>query len=173
MGWYKPAVGPLHVAERQGYARAYAILHLGLRAKPLALPTAVLIRFARLELTTEDVELRRSLAGLTMTALTFSRPGDRVNLLHDDVALYEDAIPFEKPDCKHGGRTDRERILMDVQRRPRSKPDESSTWSTATSKRYSCARAMVTSRSTTRLVISARYPPTWPTSGCARGCNIW
>lgn len=123
MGWDKPAVGPLIVAVRQGYARAYANLHLGLRVKRVSLPAAVLLRFARLGLTTNDVAFRRRLAGLTMTALTFSRPGGGANLLHKDVALNEDAIHIQIPDYKHGGRADRERILIDVKRRPRPMPD--------------------------------------------------
>lgn len=39
------------------------------------------------------------------------------------MALYKDAIQVEKPGCKHGGRTDAERIFNDVRRCPRLKQE--------------------------------------------------
>lgn len=124
LGWDKPAVGPLLAAVRQGYARGYANLHAGLRPKRLALPASVLLRFARLGHATADAALRRRLAGLAMTALTFSRPGGGANLRLQDVLLTSDAISVQITNYKHGARTDRQRILFNVKRRARPKTDK-------------------------------------------------
>lgn len=58
-----------------------------------------------------------------MTAQTFSRAGEGANLPRKDVSLGRDHIHVQIPDYKHGGRTDRERILIDIKRRPRPKTD--------------------------------------------------
>jgi len=119
----RPAIGPLLIALRHGYARAYVNLTGGLRCKRLPLPAAVLHRFAHLGLTTADAGLRRRLAGLVMTGLTFSRPGGGANLRRKEVTLTGDNIKVQIIDYKHGARTDRERILINVPRRGGGKHD--------------------------------------------------
>jgi len=119
----RPSIGPLLIALRHGYAGAYVNLTGGLRCKRLPLPAAVLLRFAHMGLTTADAGLRRRLAGLIMTGLTFSRAGGRANLLRKDVTLTGDKIKVAIIDYNHGARTDRERILIDVPRRGGGKHD--------------------------------------------------
>jgi len=91
----RPAIGPLLTALRHGYARAYVNLTGGLRCKRLALPAALLLRFAHLELTTADADLRRRLAGIVMTGLTFLRPGGETNLRRKDVTLTGDNMKVQ------------------------------------------------------------------------------
>ncbi|KAK1866784.1 hypothetical protein I4F81_009299 [Pyropia yezoensis] len=119
----RPAVGPLLVALRHGDARAYANISGGLRVKRVPLPAAALLRFANLGLTTADAGLRRRLAGLVMTGLTFSRPGGGANLRRKDVSLTGDSIKVQIMDYKHGARTDRERILINLPRRSGGRDD--------------------------------------------------
>ncbi|KAK1859000.1 hypothetical protein I4F81_001599 [Pyropia yezoensis] len=119
----RPAVGPLLVALRHGYARANANISGGLRVKRVPLPAAALLRFANLGLTTADAGLRRRLAGLVMTGLTFSRPGGGANLRRKDVTLTGDSIKVQIMHYKHGARTDRERILINLQRRSGGRDD--------------------------------------------------
>lgn len=123
MGWERPAVGPLLMALRQGYARVHANLSHGLRAKRVPLPAAVLLRLARLGLDTADAGLRRRMAGLVLTALTFCRPGGGANLLVRDVTLTDGGPHVNIPDYKHGSRTDRERLLIDIPRRTGGRAD--------------------------------------------------
>lgn len=123
MGWERPAVGPLLIALRQGYARVYANLSHGLRAKRVPLPAAVMLRFARLGLATADAGLRRRLAGLVLTALTFCRPGGGANLLLQDVTVAGGGLHINIPDYKHASRTDRERILITVPPRTGDRTD--------------------------------------------------
>jgi len=91
----RPVIGPLLTALRHGYARAYVNITGGLRWKRLALPAAVLLRFSHLELTTADAGLRRRLAGIVMTGLTFSRPGGGANLRRKDVTLTGDNMKVQ------------------------------------------------------------------------------
>ena len=91
----RPAIGPLLIALRHGYARGYTNLTGGLRRKRLPLPAAVLLSFSHLGLTTADAGLRRHLAGLDMTGLTFSRPGGGANLRRKNVTLTGDNIKVQ------------------------------------------------------------------------------
>jgi len=113
----KPAVGPMLTAVRHGYAHKYASAHDGLRDKRVPLPAAVLMRLLELGRATTDVALRRRMAGLALTALTFARPGGGANLRLRDVTLQPTAITIQIANYKHGARANRERLVIRIPRR--------------------------------------------------------
>lgn len=119
----KPAIGPLLTAVRHRFARLYADGHDGLRNKRVALPATDLMRMVRLGLSTTDPALRRRVAGLTLTALTFARPGREANLRRMNVILTPTAINIQVPHYKHGARTNRERLVIRIPRRAATLPD--------------------------------------------------
>lgn len=151
-GSEEPAVGPLLAAERQGYARGQAILHAGVRPKRLAPPTSVLLRCARPGHSTTDASLRRRLAGPAMNALTFSRPSGVAKLCFQDVHFTADACDALIIEYKHGARTDRQCILINVNRSARPKLGNLSTWSTRTWRR---CRAALNTRTSLSVADSA------------------
>jgi len=113
----KPAVGPMLMAVRHGFARLYANHQGGLRNKRVPLPAAALTQMVALALTTTDPGLRRRVAGLTLTALTFSRPGEGANLRRKDVTLTPALMRIQIPDYKHGACHNRERLNIRIPRR--------------------------------------------------------
>lgn len=83
----KPAVGPMPIAVRHGFACLYADNHEGLHNKRARLPAAALLRIVKLGVTTPDPTPLRRIAGLTLTALTFCRPGGGAILRRMDVKV--------------------------------------------------------------------------------------
>lgn len=83
----KPAVGPMLMIVQHGFARLYANNHQGLRDSRAPLPAVALTQIVTLGLTTPDPALRRRIAGLAMTTLSFCRPGGVSNLRRMDVTL--------------------------------------------------------------------------------------
>jgi len=119
----KPAVGPLLLAVRHGYARRYADAHDGLRDKRALLPAAALMRMVGLGGATPDPALRRRMAGLALSALTFCHPGGGANLRLQDVTLKASHLLIQVPKYKHGARANRERLVIRVPRRPAATTD--------------------------------------------------
>lgn len=119
----KPAVGPMLMAVRHGFARLYADNHQGLRNKRAPLPAAALLQIVKLGLTTPDPALRRRIAGLTLTVLTFCRPGGGANLRRMDVTVATSHLLIQIANYKHGARANRERLVIRVPRRPPTTPD--------------------------------------------------
>ena len=122
----KPAVGPLLMAIRHGYARRYAEIHGGLRDKRVPLPAAALMRMVSAGMKTTDPALRRRMAGLALSALTFCRLGGGANLRLMDVTLGTSRLLVQVPNYKHGARANRERLVIRVARRPA--PDRDSAY---------------------------------------------
>jgi len=114
----KPSVGPLLLAIRHSYARRYAETHGGLRDKRVPLPAAALMRMVSAGMATTDPALRRRMAGLCLSALTFCRPGGGANLRLMDVTLGTSHLLIQVPNYKHGARANRERLVIRVARRP-------------------------------------------------------
>jgi len=114
----KPAVGPLLLAIRHGYTRRHAETHGGLRDKRVPLPAAALMRMVSAGMATTDPALRRRMAGLCLSALTFCRPGEGANLRLMDVTLWTSHLLIQVPNYKHGARANRERLVIRVARRP-------------------------------------------------------
>lgn len=119
----KPAVGPMLMAVRHGFTRLYADNHQGLRDKRAPLPAAAMMQMVNLGLTTPDAALRRRIAGLAMTALTFCRPGGGANFRQMDVVLATSHLLIQVANYKHGARANRERLVIRVPRRPPGSPD--------------------------------------------------
>jgi len=119
----KPAVGPLLTAVRHGYAHKYAESHDGLRDKRVPLPAAVLLRMVATGRAATDVALRRRMAGLAMTALTFARPGGGANLRLKDVTLMPASMVIQIANYKHGARANRKRLVIRIPRRTQGEPD--------------------------------------------------
>lgn len=123
LGMAKPAVGPLLMAVRSGFARLYADAHDGLRSKKAPLPASALMRIVTLGLETSDVGIRRRAAGLALTALTFARPGGGANLRHKDVTLTTTSMAIQIANYKHGARANRERLHIRIPRRKGGQSD--------------------------------------------------
>lgn len=87
------------------------------------LPAAHLVQMIALARGTIDAALRRRLAGLTLTALTFCRPGGGANLLLKDVTLRMSYLLIQVGNYKHGARVNRERLVIRVPRRAAGLPD--------------------------------------------------
>jgi len=98
----KPAVGPLLMAIRHGYARRYAEIHGGLRDKRVPLPAAALMRMVSAGMKTTDPALRRRMAGLALSALTFCRLGGGANLRLMDVTLGTSRLLVQVPNSSTG-----------------------------------------------------------------------
>jgi len=113
----KPAVGPMLMAARHGFTRLHSNHQGGFRNKRVPLPAATLQKMVALGQTTADPGLRRRVARLTLTALTFSRPGSGANLRRKDVTLTPSLMLIQIPDYKHGARNNRERLVIRVPRR--------------------------------------------------------
>jgi len=113
----KPAVGPMMMAVRHGFSRLYSNHQGGLRNKRVPLPAAALTQMVALALKTTDPGFRIRVAGLTLTALTFSRPGGGANLRRKDVTLTPALMRIQIPDYKRGARNDRERLNIRIPRR--------------------------------------------------------
>lgn len=107
---HKPAVGPVLMAFRSGFAPLYAEAHDGLRNRMLPLPAEALVRMVILGLQTSDVGLCRRAAGHAFTARTFKRVGGRANLRHRDVDLIFMTMVIQMAHYNHGERTNRERL---------------------------------------------------------------
>lgn len=108
----KPAVGPLLLAVRHGYARRYADSHGRLRDKRVPLPAVDLMRMVGLGSATPVPALRWRMAGLALSALTFCRPGGGANLRLQDVTLRASHLLIQVPNYKHGDRANRERLVI-------------------------------------------------------------
>lgn len=123
----KPAMGPLLMAVRHGFARLYADSHDGLRNKRAPLPAADLMQMVALARGTTDAALRRRLAGLALTALTFCRPGGGANLRLKDITLRASHLLIQIGNYKHGARANRERLVIKVPRRAKGLLDHAYT----------------------------------------------
>jgi len=114
----KPSFGPLLLAIRNGYARRYGETHGGIRDKRVPLPTAALMRMVSAGMVTTDPALRRRMAGLGLSALTFCRPGGGANPRLMDVTLGTSHLLIQVLNYKHGARANRQRLVVRVTRRP-------------------------------------------------------
>jgi len=113
----KPAVGPLLIAVRHGYAHFYADTHDGIRDKRAPLPAAVLLQMVQVGRTATDVALRRRMAGLDLPALTFARQGGGADLRLQYVTLQPTAMVIQISNYKHGTRAKRECLVIRIPRR--------------------------------------------------------
>jgi len=118
-----PAVGPLLMEVRNGFSRLYANHQGGLRNKQMPLPTAALTQMVALDVRTTDPGLRRHVAGHSLTALTFYRPGGGANLRRKDVTLTPALMRIHILDHKHGARNSRERLNIRILRRAAGQQD--------------------------------------------------
>lgn len=118
----KPAVGPRLPVVRHGYAHQYTDAHDGLRHKRVPLPAAALLGMVRVGRAATDVALRRRMAGLVMTALTFARLGGGANRRPQDLTLMPTSMVIQIADYKHGARANRERVVIRIPRRATGAP---------------------------------------------------